>query len=918
MPNTAPISYPVIVNANEHGVVSIRVIFQDADLLDGHSLILNNDEMIGTGTVIDDDTFHYDPGTAFDYLAAGETTTDTFTYTVTDSAGESSSSTVTITVTGQNDGPVAVALEAETDENAPVVVAPEFTDLDTNDTHTFTVDTTDTIGLVIINEDGTFSYDPNGQFDHLNAGETATDTFTYTVTDSQGESSTETITVTVNGLSQNTPPTTYPVEMEVSEDGTIKFRIIFEDPDVFDTHTYSVNTDGMEGVLTETEWGVFLYTPNPAFDYLANGETAIDTFTYTVTDNHGGSHTSTTTITVIGENDAPVASSMEVTTTESSAIDITPDFVDPDINDTHTFTVDTTSTTGTVIINDDGTFTYNPNGQFDALNNGESATDTFSYTVTDSEGESSTETVTITVEGESELSGVPFKLVASDGEENDLFGKSHDLNDHGVVVVASNAGTPAGVIYVYTPDDDGYSEERIVPSDTAGMSAFGRPVVVNNSGVIAVGARGTNIDQVESTGAIYVYTPQEDGGYSEVKLTASDGEYRDYLGHMLSMNENGVIIASGPNNEPDDIYIFTPDGSGNYTETKLPAFYSDTDTDIVNDITVNDQGVVFAGGSGEIVHIFTPDGAGGYTEMQLAASSPNSQFGRNGYVQANGTIVVTSISSIFFFEPDGEGNYSASRLATGSGFGGYEFSINDSGVIVVGAPSYSFISSSLNKYQGVAYVYVPNETGGYDQITLSAFDKQHWDFFGQSVSINEDGIITVGAWYDDDKGEDSGSVYIFVPDENGNYVGADGTVYEPSDTPPVMQTYGVVPLEFIGNDAAETFLGGDSADTINGNGGDDIITGGAGDDQLTGGTGNDIFVFNAGDTGHDIITDFTAGAGSEDVIEFETAQFADFDTVLAAAADVDGDTVITIDADTSVTLTGVQVSDLHQDDFLFV
>ena len=47
-------------------------------------------------------------------------------------------------------------------------------------------DTTGTTGIVTYNNDGTFNYDPNGQFDGLGEGETATDTFQYTVSDGHG------------------------------------------------------------------------------------------------------------------------------------------------------------------------------------------------------------------------------------------------------------------------------------------------------------------------------------------------------------------------------------------------------------------------------------------------------------------------------------------------------------------------------------------------------------------------------------------------------------------------------------------------------------------------------------------------------------------------------------------------------------
>ena len=44
-------------------------------------------------------------------------------------------------------------------------------------------------------------------------------------------------------------------------------------------------------------------------------------------------------------------------------------------------------------LNADGSYVYNPNGQFEALQSGQSASDSFAYTVTDSQGASDTATV---------------------------------------------------------------------------------------------------------------------------------------------------------------------------------------------------------------------------------------------------------------------------------------------------------------------------------------------------------------------------------------------------------------------------------------------------------------------------------------------------------------------------------------------
>ena len=54
--------------------------------------------------------------------------------------------------------------------------------------------------LLTIGSDGSFSYDPNGQFDGLAVGEVGADSFTYTVTDGIAGSDTATATITTVGV----------------------------------------------------------------------------------------------------------------------------------------------------------------------------------------------------------------------------------------------------------------------------------------------------------------------------------------------------------------------------------------------------------------------------------------------------------------------------------------------------------------------------------------------------------------------------------------------------------------------------------------------------------------------------------------------------------------------------------------------
>lgn len=99
--------------------------------------------------------------------------------------------------------------------------------------------------------------------------------------------------------------------------------------------------------------------------------------------------------------------------------------------------------------------------------------------------------------------------------------------------------------------------------------------------------------------------------------------------------------------------------------------------------------------------------------------------------------------------------------------------------------------------------------------------------------------------------------------------------------------------------------------------GDDEAYGDGGDDVVDGGTGHDIFAFATG-FGRDTITDFNTTGPDSDVLAFSRWVFADFDAVIASAAQVGADTVLSIDTDTALTLTGVQLASLAQDDFRFL
>ena len=119
---------------------------------------------------------------------------------------------------------------------------------------------------------------------------------------------------------------------------------------------------------------------------------------------------------VIGENTAPNAVNDGFTVGEAGTLankNVLTNDGDADADPIEVFSVNgktenvgteiQTEEGGLVTLNADGTFDYNPNGQFDDLKDGETDTDRFSYEISDGNGGFNTAQVNITIEGEGEV-----------------------------------------------------------------------------------------------------------------------------------------------------------------------------------------------------------------------------------------------------------------------------------------------------------------------------------------------------------------------------------------------------------------------------------------------------------------------------------------------------------------------------------
>jgi VCBS repeat-containing protein len=99
-----------------------------------------------------------------------------------------------------------------------------------------------------------------------------------------------------------------------------------------------------------------------------------------------------------------------------------------------------------------------------------------------------------------------------------------------------------------------------------------------------------------------------------------------------------------------------------------------------------------------------------------------------------------------------------------------------------------------------------------------------------------------------------------------------------------------------GDNNSNLINGGMGNDVLNGGGGDDFLIGGLGNNTLTGGSGADTFQWLKGNSGHDVITDFTPGTDKLDLsqlLQGENGTAASLDDYLHFTVSGSGASVIT-------------------------
>ncbi len=830
-------------------------------------------------------------------LNVGQTLTDTFTATTVDGTTQ----LVTITINGANDAAVltgtatGTVVEAGGVSNGTPGTPTATGDLNSTDVDN-PADAWDTIspslrgdsgyGTYALSATGVWTYtldNSNATVQALNVGQTLTDTFTaFTV-----DGTSEVVSITINGANDAAVITGTATGTAVEAGGiangasgtpTANGNLDAADVDNPNDTWTAVSTPTASassyGSYTLTAAGVWIYTldnNNPAVQALNAGQTLTDTFTATTADGTA----KLVTITINGSNDTPTAvadnnagdpvtesgvspGNIPFAGDPSAAGNVLANDIDVDGVDTKTVVAvngealnvgqPLVGTYGTLTLLANGNWSYvlnNADPDTNALAQGQTATDVFTYTMADSSGATSSAPIAIAITGTNDAPDIILR--SGDSATADLTETGAGLTTSGTMTVrdpddAVNASVTAVVLSGTTGG--------LTAADVLGMlsvtpgSIGADPGDTNNLGwAFNSGAQAFSFLNTGETLTLAYTVQATDGSASDaqtvtVTIDGTGGAPVANDDHILVSNSTTVIIPWSA--------LLANDSDPNATITGV------TNLNGVPGGTIP----VTLDATAETITFTTPDtsdlSGNAFTYTISDSSGTSTATVDVGVMQVNANGKDTADLSgqtydfSYIFTGGGNDNF-ISGPGTDYFFGGkgndtYEFSFTGGGN--------DLINESILGGSGNDVIQITSPVGAsftdlnfqrVDADSDGSLDDLLITYNGQSITvIKEFSETAINAQADS---------HI----ETMSFNGGDFAGY----------SLGTGPYTINGTTGGNDIVAGTSGNDIlnGGSGGNDLLFGGAGNDTLDGGNGNDLLVGGTGD-------DTLFGGGGNDTYAF--------------------------------------------------
>jgi hypothetical protein len=374
-----------------------------------------------------------------------------------------------------------------------------------------------------------------------------------------------------------------------------------------------------------------------------------------------------------------------------------------------------------------------------------------------------------------------IKLAAADGTAGDEFGYSVAIDGDTAIVGAyfdDDAGGNSGSAYIFTRSGSTWTQQaKLTAADAAENDQFGINVALSGDTVI-VGAYWDDAAGSFS-GSAYVFTRSNTTWTQQAKLTATDAAAGEEFGRSVALSGDRAIVGAhlddGAGSASGSVYVFTRSGT-TWTQTaKLTAADGAADDRFGYSVALSGDTAIVgaqfdddAGSNSGSAYIFTRSGSAWTQQAKLIAAdaAAGDRFGRSVALSGDTAIVGaygdddagSRSGSAYIFTRSGSSWTQQVKLTAAAATADdlFGFSVALSGdTAIVGAQ----LDDGAGSDSGSAYVFTRSGTTWTQAAKFTAADGAADNRFGYSVAFSGDTAI-VGAPYEDNAGENSGSAHI--------------------------------------------------------------------------------------------------------------------------------------------------------------
>jgi len=438
---------------------------------------------------------------------------------------------------------------------------------------------------------------------------------------------------------------------------------------------------------------------------------------------------------------------------------------------------------GSLTLNDDGTFAYDPGQAFNSLGAGQTATQTFTYRVTDADGDTDTATVTIKITGTNDGPVAVADTVATQEDQAivitkaSLLANDTDADAGDTLRIQAVGGAIGGAVALNAAGDVVFTPA----ADFSGTASF-TYTAVDTAGAVSTALVTVLVSAVADAPAVSVQDVTGQSGQPvalDIAAALTDTDGSEVLSITLSGLPAGSLLSAGTSN-PDGTFTLTPAQLAGLTVTPPAGHAGDIAVTVTATATEQSNGATAGATAGFVI------------TLPVANRAPTDVALSNASVLENEKGAV--IGTISATDPDA----------------------GDSHVFIVSDSRFEIVGGLLKLKNGIALDF---EAAPSVSIDVTATDAG-------GLSYAKTFVIGVGD----------------VPDVATSFadllIGSSG--------PDVIDGLGGNDtIHGLGGD--DTLLGGAGSDTLFGGDGNDLLDGGGGRNTLDGGAGDDTLVAGDGD-----------------------------------------------------------------------